>query len=115
MEKIVEKIQIVHQPVRQKLPRSRRGRTFEFRVADCKGFATIGEYDTGQPGEQVLVAHQGAAGGRRDGDPDEHRGEAQHEQQGAEQHRAAPLALQVDAGQPGDVAEVAGHERQHAR
>ena len=42
VEKIVEKI--IAKPVRQKLPRSRRGRTFEFRVADCKGFATIGEY-----------------------------------------------------------------------
>jgi ribonucleoside-diphosphate reductase alpha chain len=59
VEKIVEKI--VHQPVRQKLPRSRRGRTFEFRVADCKGFATIGEYESGQPGEIFLtVSKQGS-------------------------------------------------------
>ncbi len=57
--KIVEKV--VHKPVRQKLPRSRRGRTFEFRVADCKGFATIGEYDDGQPGEIFLtVSKQGS-------------------------------------------------------
>jgi ribonucleoside-diphosphate reductase alpha chain len=47
--------------VRQKLPRSRRGRTFEFRVADCKGFATIGEYDDGRPGEVFLtVSKQGS-------------------------------------------------------
>jgi ribonucleoside-diphosphate reductase alpha chain len=59
VERIVEKI--VHQPIRQKLPRSRRGRTFEFRVADCKGFATIGEYETGQPGEIFLtVSKQGS-------------------------------------------------------
>jgi len=59
VERIVEKI--VHQPIRQKLPRSRRGRTFEFRVADCKGFATIGEYATGQPGEIFLtVSKQGS-------------------------------------------------------
>ena len=59
VERIVERI--VHQPVRQKLPRSRRGRTFEFRVADCKGFATIGEYDDGQPGEIFLtVSKQGS-------------------------------------------------------
>jgi ribonucleoside-diphosphate reductase alpha chain len=52
---------IVHQPVRQKMPRTRRGRTFEFRVADCKGFATIGEYDNGQPGEIFLtVSKQGS-------------------------------------------------------
>lgn len=57
--RIVEKI--VHQPIRQKLPRTRRGRTFEFRVADCKGFATIGEYDNGQPGEIFLtVSKQGS-------------------------------------------------------
>ncbi len=57
--KIVEKV--VHRPIRQKLPRSRRGRTFEFRVADCKGFATIGEYESGQPGEIFLtVSKQGS-------------------------------------------------------
>ena len=63
VEKIVEKTveKIVHRPLRQKLPRSRRGRTFEFRVADCKGFATIGEYDDGRPGEIFLtVSKQGS-------------------------------------------------------
>ena len=59
VERVVEKI--VHRPIRQKLPRSRKGRTFEFRVADCKGFATIGEYEDGQPGEIFLtVSKQGS-------------------------------------------------------
>ena len=59
VERIVERV--VHQPIRQKLPRSRRGRTFEFRVADSKGFATIGEYENGQPGEIFLtVSKQGS-------------------------------------------------------
>lgn len=59
VERVVEKI--VTQPVRQKLPRSRRGRTFEFRVADCKGFANIGEYEDGRPGEVFLtVSKQGS-------------------------------------------------------
>ncbi|MGD9705620.1 MAG: vitamin B12-dependent ribonucleotide reductase [Acidimicrobiia bacterium] len=59
VEKIIEKI--VHQPVRQKLPRSRTAKTFEFRVADCKGFATIGEYADGRPGEIFLtVSKQGS-------------------------------------------------------
>jgi ribonucleoside-diphosphate reductase alpha chain len=59
VEKVIEKI--ITQPVRQKLPRSRRGRTFEFRVADCKGFATIGEYEDGRPGEVFLtVSKQGS-------------------------------------------------------
>ena len=59
VEKVVEKV--VHKPVRQKLPRSRSSKTFEFRVADCKGFATIGEYENGQPGEIFLtVSKQGS-------------------------------------------------------
>jgi ribonucleoside-diphosphate reductase alpha chain len=59
VEKIVERI--VHQPIRQKLPRTRRARTFEFRVADCKGFANIGEYADGRPGEIFLtVSKQGS-------------------------------------------------------
>jgi ribonucleoside-diphosphate reductase alpha chain len=59
VERVVEKI--VTQPIRQKLPRSRRGRTFEFRVADCKGFANIGEYEDGRPGEMFLtVSKQGS-------------------------------------------------------
>jgi ribonucleoside-diphosphate reductase alpha chain len=59
VERIVERV--VHRPVREKLPRSRKGRTFEFRVADCKGFATIGEYDDGRPGEVFLtVSKQGS-------------------------------------------------------
>ena len=36
-------------------------RTFEFRVADCKGFANIGEYADGRPGEIFLtVSKQGS-------------------------------------------------------
>src|SRR6185503_17627497 len=52
---------VIPQPVRQKLPRTRTSRTFEFRVADCKGFATIGEYADGRPGEIFLtVSKQGS-------------------------------------------------------
>jgi ribonucleoside-diphosphate reductase alpha chain len=59
VEKIVEKV--VHKPIRQKLPRTRASKTFEFRVADCKGFATVGEYDDGMPGEIFLtVSKQGS-------------------------------------------------------
>jgi len=48
-------------PTRRRLPRSRRSRTFEFRVADCKGFVTVGEYDDGRPGEIfVRVSKQGS-------------------------------------------------------
>ena len=59
VEKIVEKV--VKTPTREKLPRNRTSRTFEFRVADCKGFVTVGEYDDGRPGEVFLkVAKQGS-------------------------------------------------------
>ncbi len=48
-------------PVRERLPRSRRSRTLEFRVADCKGFVTVGEYDDGRPGELFIrVSKQGS-------------------------------------------------------
>ena len=48
-------------PQRERLARSRRSRTFEFRVADCKGFVTVGEYDDGRPGELFIrVSKQGS-------------------------------------------------------
>jgi len=60
IERVVERV-VVNEPIRQKLARSRSARTFEFRVADCKGFATIGEYANGQPGEIFLtVSKQGS-------------------------------------------------------
>jgi ribonucleoside-diphosphate reductase alpha chain len=56
---VVEKV--IREPVRQKLPRHRRSRTFEFRVADCKGFVTVGEYEDGRPGEIFIrVSKQGS-------------------------------------------------------
>jgi ribonucleoside-diphosphate reductase alpha chain len=56
---VVEKI--IKVPVREKLPRNRTSKTFEFRVADCKGFVTIGEYEDGRPGEIFLrVSKQGS-------------------------------------------------------
>ena len=59
IERIVEKV--VKVPTREKLPRNRTSHTFEFRVADCKGFVTVGEYDDGRPGEIFLrVSKQGS-------------------------------------------------------
>ena len=55
--KVVEKV--IKVPVREKLPRNRRSSTFEFRVADCKGFVTVGEYDDGRPGEIFLRVSSG--------------------------------------------------------
>ena len=60
VERIVETV-IVQKPVRQKLPRTRTSKTFSFRVADCQGYVTVGEYDDGHPGEVFLkVAKQGS-------------------------------------------------------
>ena len=60
VERVVETV-IVQQPVRQKLPRTRRSRTFSFRVADCHGYVTVGEYEDGRPGEVFMkVAKQGS-------------------------------------------------------
>ncbi|HEY8547814.1 MAG TPA: vitamin B12-dependent ribonucleotide reductase, partial [Acidimicrobiales bacterium] len=57
--RIVEKV--IKVPVREKLPRNRVSRTFEFRVAECKGFVTVGEYADGRPGEIFLkVSKQGS-------------------------------------------------------
>ena len=47
--------------VRERLPRSRRSNTFAFRVADCEGYVTVGEYEDGRPGEMfVRVSKQGS-------------------------------------------------------
>ena len=51
----------MQEPVRQKLPRTRTAKTFSFRVADCHGYVTVGEYEDGRPGEMWLnVAKQGS-------------------------------------------------------
>ena len=47
--------------MRRKMPRKRTSKTFSFRVADCHGYVTVGEYDDGKPGEIFLrVAKQGS-------------------------------------------------------
>jgi ribonucleoside-diphosphate reductase alpha chain len=60
IERVVEHV-IIQEPVRQKLPRTRRSKTFSFRVADCHGYVTVGEFEDGRPGELFLkVAKQGS-------------------------------------------------------
>jgi ribonucleoside-diphosphate reductase alpha chain len=52
---------VVKQPIRERMPRRRASSTFAFRVADCEGFVTVGEYDDGRPGEVFMkVAKQGS-------------------------------------------------------
>ena len=58
VERVVEH---AARPTRERLPRTRTSRTFEFRVADCKGFVTVGEYADGRPGELFIrVSKQGS-------------------------------------------------------
>ncbi len=48
-------------PVRERLPRRRNSKTFAFRVADCEGYVTAGEYEDGRPGEVFIkVSKQGS-------------------------------------------------------
>ncbi len=52
---------VVKQPIRERLPRRRTSMTFAFRVADCEGYVTVGEYEDGRPGEVFMkVSKQGS-------------------------------------------------------
>jgi len=52
---------VVKQPVRERLPKKRKGATSKFRVADCEGYVTVGEYEDGRPGEIFIkVSKQGS-------------------------------------------------------
>ena len=52
---------VVKKPIRERLPRRRRSSTFAFRVADCEGYVTVGEYEDGRPGEVFMkVSKQGS-------------------------------------------------------
>ena len=63
VERLVDAVvpNALHEATRERLPRSRSSRTLEFRVADCKGFVTVGEYPDGRPGELFIrVSKQGS-------------------------------------------------------
>lgn len=45
----------------RKLPKARRARNYEFKVSDCKGYVTVGEFEDGTPAEIFLqVSKQGS-------------------------------------------------------
>ena len=47
--------------VRRELPRRRSGRTYEFKLADLKGFFTVSDFEDGTPGELFInVSKQGS-------------------------------------------------------
>src|SRR5690606_39008082 len=52
---------LVKGAVRRELPRKRRSTTYKFRIADLKGFFTVGEYEDGAAGEIFIsVSKQGS-------------------------------------------------------
>jgi ribonucleoside-diphosphate reductase alpha chain len=52
---------VVVRAARRQLPRVRNSRTYKFKVADLKGYFTVGEYEDGNPGEMfVNVSKQGS-------------------------------------------------------
>jgi ribonucleoside-diphosphate reductase alpha chain len=52
---------VVKGAVRRALPRRRNSKTYKFRIADLKGYFTVGEYDDGTPGELFIsVSKQGS-------------------------------------------------------
>ncbi|MEM9082390.1 MAG: adenosylcobalamin-dependent ribonucleoside-diphosphate reductase, partial [Planctomycetota bacterium] len=53
VEKIVEKV--VHRPMRQRLPETRKSFTHKFNVAGHEGYLTVGLYDDGTPGELFIT------------------------------------------------------------
>lgn len=52
---------IVKGAIKRELPKRRSSKTYEFRVADLKGFFTVGEYEDGTPGELfITISKQGS-------------------------------------------------------
>ncbi|MEM9066668.1 MAG: adenosylcobalamin-dependent ribonucleoside-diphosphate reductase [Planctomycetota bacterium] len=56
-----KKVQIVHRPMRRRLPDTRRSLTHKFNVAGHEGYLTVGLYEDGLPGELfVTMAKEGS-------------------------------------------------------
>jgi ribonucleoside-diphosphate reductase alpha chain len=60
-QRLQQQVVVVKRPMRERLPRRRQSSTFAFRVADCEGYVTVGQYDDGRPGEIFIkVSKQGS-------------------------------------------------------
>jgi len=52
---------VVRGVIKKELPKIRNSKTFEFKVADVKGYFTVGEYEDGSPGELFMnISKQGS-------------------------------------------------------
>ncbi|HYA45021.1 MAG TPA: vitamin B12-dependent ribonucleotide reductase, partial [Acidimicrobiales bacterium] len=62
LEKALEgRSAVANKPVHEHMPPKRKSLTFSFRVADCEGYVTVGEFPDGRPGEVfVNVSKQGS-------------------------------------------------------
>ncbi len=60
VEAVNDKI-LVRGAVERPMPRRRKSMTYKFRIADLKGYVTVGEYEDGTPGELFIsVSKQGS-------------------------------------------------------
>jgi ribonucleoside-diphosphate reductase alpha chain len=60
-EQLTEQLVAIQPKVRRELPKVRSAKTFSFRVADCHGYFTVGEFEDGTPGELFMsVAKMGS-------------------------------------------------------
>lgn len=60
-EQITEQLVALQSHVRHEMPKRRNAKTFSFRVADCHGYFTVGEFEDGTPGELFMsVAKMGS-------------------------------------------------------
>ncbi len=60
-EQITEQLLALQSHVRHEMPKRRNAKTFSFRVADCHGYFTVGEFEDGTPGELFMsVAKMGS-------------------------------------------------------
>ncbi len=61
VEKVTEQLIALQPHVRHEMPKIRNAKTFSFRVADCHGYFTVGEFEDGTPGELFMsVAKMGS-------------------------------------------------------
>lgn len=60
-EAVSERVRIVHKPMRQRLPDTRRSLTHKFNIAGHEGYLTVGVYDDNRPGELfITMAKEGS-------------------------------------------------------
>lgn len=60
-DQITEQLVAMQTHARREMPRRRNAKTFSFKVADCHGYFTVGEFEDGTPGELFMsVAKMGS-------------------------------------------------------